>query len=583
MNNIIQYTSRTYNTVMNDINSVPELRDKPEWFKKIWAGAVDVLSMILNAESNQSYLETAFTEDSVDALVTLIDYQRSPHSTASNYIFFDAIRTAIFPFTVLVSDLIAFSEGSFTVSSKKFEARGDETFSAVSETFTASSTTDLLTVSRIYMTGELVRLSSTLTLPTATGGDLDANTDYFAIYVSDTTIKLARSRTNSYNGTFIDLTSNGTGTLNIKVYSKKIYVYQQTSVSSQSIGLFDGRTEWQEFNIPDSYMLKDTLTVTINSITYTRVDTFVNSNPSDKVYKILNKSDNRFSIQFPDGTYGEIPPAFDIMVSYAYGGGSDSNVSVINKINQYGGSDINIDGVSNYIELSGGGDREGMATAKIIGPLNLKAQSRFVTSDDGIALALAYSGITRATVDKNAFGPLTAAFYLVPSGGGVVPAPTLADLATYLQNRSILESIFTVCFSANYLTVNVTSTLKIKTGYTFASVKEYYELALKLIFSESTYEIYLMYLDEGIASAVTLINTRFSYSFTDADYATISPILDIINPVDFGVAIQLGDVHGITDNVDGVDYSIISVPSFPVTPTQFQITTYGTITTTQIP
>jgi hypothetical protein len=568
---------------MNDINSVDELKDKPAWFKKIWAGSVDVLSMIINAESNQGYLGTAFTESAVDALLALIDYQRTAHSTSSNYIFFDASRSVIFPFTASQSDLVAFSEGSFSVSSKRFESRADATFTEVSETFTASSATDLLTVARIYTTGELVRVSSTLTLPTAIGGNLDSGTDYFVIYITDSTIKLARSRINAYNGTAIDLTNNGSGILTIKIYSKKIFVYQQTSISSQSIGQSDGITEWQEFDVPDSFALQDTFAITINSLPYTRVPTFIDSIASDRVYKVINKSSNRFSIQFGNGVLGIIPPAFDIIIQYAYGGGIDSNVSVINKINQYGGTDTNIDGVSNYLSLSGGGDREGITSAKRIGPLQLKAQSRFVTSDDGIGLALAYGGITRATVAKNYFGPLTCAFFLVPSGGGTVPAPVLAYLAVYLQNKTIMESIMVTCYSADYLPVNVTSTLKIKTGYDYTTIKNYYELALKLIFSDSTYEIYLKYLDEGIAAAVDLINTRFSYSFTDVDYIVISPILDIVTPADFGIATQISDVYGVTNNVDGVDYSIISAPSFPITPTAYQITTAGTITTTQIP
>jgi hypothetical protein len=477
---------------------------------------------------------------------------------------------------------VAYSEGSLSVSSKRFESRANSTFAAITESFTASAGTNLLTVASVYQTGELVRLSTTGTLPTAVGGDLDAVTDYYTIYVGATTIYLARSRTDAYNGTYIDLTGAGTGTLTIHRFSKAVTVYQQTTVASYVVGKSDGATEWQEFDLADRYMLKDTLTVTINSIAYTRVDTFVYSISTDKVFKIKLKSDNKFSIVFPDGTYGAIPPAFDIYVSYAYGGGTESNISSLNTINSYGGSDSNLTGCTNYVALTGGADRQGITNAKILGPMLLKSRDRFVTTADGVYLALNYSGVTKATVVKNLYGILSCAVYIVPAGGGVAGAPLLAALQTYLIDRTILESIDVRCWSASYVTANVTSTVKIKTGYTWATVRDYYNLALDLIFSEITTEIQTTYADSGIDAARTAINTKWSFSFTSTNNAEIARILDSVTPHDFGVSIQISDVYGVTNNVEGVDYSIVSVPSFPITFAAGEIATAGTMTTTQI-
>ena len=581
-NSIIQYSSRTYQTVYNDVKAVTELKDKPEWYLKYWAGVADVISLIINAQANQSYLSTAFTENAVDRLLELIDYQRTPHATSSGYILFDINRSAIFPFTSVSANLVAYSEGSLSVSSKRFESRANATFTAITESFTASAGTNLLTVASVYQTGELVRLSTTLTLPTAVGGDLDAVTDYYTIYVGATTIYLARSRTDAYNGTYIDLTGAGTGTLTIHRFSKAVTVYQQTSVASYVVGKSDGATEWQEFDLADRYMLKNTLTVTINSIAYTRVDTFVYSISTDKVFKIKLKSDNKFSIVFPDGTYGVIPPAFDIYVSYAYGGGTESNISSLNTINSYGGSDSNLTGCTNYVALTGGADRQGITNAKILGPMLLKSRDRFVTTDDGIYLALNYGGVTKATVVKNLYGILSCAVYVVPSGGGVAGSSLLSALQTYLIDRTILESIDVRCWSASYVTANVTSTVKIKTGYTWATVRDYYNLALDLIFSEITTEIQTTYADSGIDAARTAINTKWSFSFTSTNNAEIARILDSVTPHDFGVSIQISDVYGVTNNVEGVDYSIVSVPSFPITFAAGEIATAGTMTTTQI-
>lgn len=76
-------------------------------------------------------------------------------------------------------------------------------------TFTAGAGTDLLTISSHgYFTGLKLQVSTTTTLP----GGLSASTDYYVIYVSANTFKLATSLANALAGTYIDITSAGTGT-----------------------------------------------------------------------------------------------------------------------------------------------------------------------------------------------------------------------------------------------------------------------------------------------------------------------------------------------------------------------------------
>lgn len=99
------------------------------------------------------------------------------------------------------------------------DATGSRTildFKWKTETFTADSTNEQLTVATVYKTGQRVRVSNTGgALPTG----LSAATDYYAIYVSDTSIKLATSRANAIAGTAIDITANGSGTNTIESYA----------------------------------------------------------------------------------------------------------------------------------------------------------------------------------------------------------------------------------------------------------------------------------------------------------------------------------------------------------------------------
>jgi len=77
----------------------------------------------------------------------------------------------------------------------------------VTNVFTASSVTSLLTVPTVIPTGTAFQL-------TVNGGTLPpplvANTTYYAIFVSPTTIHVASSFTNALSNTFITLTGNGT-------------------------------------------------------------------------------------------------------------------------------------------------------------------------------------------------------------------------------------------------------------------------------------------------------------------------------------------------------------------------------------
>jgi hypothetical protein len=79
----------------------------------------------------------------------------------------------------------------------------------LNQSFTANAGTDVITVDTMsWNTGTLVHTSTSDTLPAG----LAVDTDYYVIYVTATTIKLATSMANAIAGTAIDITDTGTGT-----------------------------------------------------------------------------------------------------------------------------------------------------------------------------------------------------------------------------------------------------------------------------------------------------------------------------------------------------------------------------------
>jgi len=583
--NPIQFTSRTFNTILNDINSDPELIDKPVWIKRGWAGIGDVLSMWNNVTANQSFLRTALTRQAVIDACALIDYDVSSKKTSEGILLFYISGGAAFPFTVLEADLKAQTQGSVAVSSKKFGARDDEIVAATTEVFIAVAATDLLTVARVYTTGEKVRVTTTNTLP----APLAIDTDYYVIYEDATHIKLATTLANAYAGTVIDLTSAGVGVHTVHLYSFQKTCYQQESLSSAVIlGASDGLTKWQEFDLLDKFVLSDTLEIEIDGDSWTRQDTFVYSEATDKHYKLLYKKDGKSYVLFGDGTYGAIPGAFDISADYSYGGGLDSNVSVIDKINVYAGSDANVEAVSNPATFTGGDDEESIDTAKRLAPLLLKARDRFVTVTDGEALAEAYGGISIVEVIKNAYGLLSAQVVIVPTGGGAPSAGLKTALNTYLTARTILESIDVRVTDPTYNTRDVTSAMKIDSGYTYAEVLPFYTLCVRLLISEYTTELLDDFSLNGIVSAVALINTKWSTAFDSGDYAQVQTFLEELDERPDLVP-HFGQTHRETETlgfinmfVNGCDYLTWTLPAFPITNTADEISIDGTMTLTEI-
>ena len=563
MINPIQYSSNDFQSVLNDINADALLIDKPEWFKRLIAGIRDSSNIVENAVALQSFLRTAFTREAVYDLCALIDYQIPSYTTSQGYaIFFLDAAAVSFPITFTAAELKAVSQGSIAVSTKQFEARTSETVSAISETFTAVYTTNLLTVARVYITGEKVRVSTTGTLP----DPLAIDTDYFVIYVSDTTIKLAETVVKAFLNDCIDLTNNGTPTNTIKLYSFSKLCYQQETKSTVVIGTSNGTDQWQIYYLPDAYILPTTLSIVINSVTWTQVTTFVNSISTDKHYKIIRLSNQYLKIMFGDGTYGAIPGAFSVYASYAVGGGITSNISVQNKIIAYAGGNVYINGVTNSLLFTGGAEEQSLEKSKIVAPMLLKARSRDITTDDGKYLAEAYSGVLKAKIIKNVYGLFSQQVVIVPSGGGYPTAGLKTALAAYLQALTILESVYTLVVDPVYVPISITATVKITATADWTTTKAYVVLAFRLLFSEVNQEIIDLYYDSGIASAITYINAKWATSFSTTDYVSISKIIENLTASEFGKDFQSSDVAGYIDSiVDGVDYIIIASPSFPIT------------------
>lgn len=571
----IQSQSNDYTQILNDINSDSELIDKPNWFKRLIAGIGDTISVWLNAAANNNLLRTAFSRRAVQDILEMIDYFLSPASTSSGTLLFYVNPAASLPITFAISDLIALFPGSSDKTQKRFEARASVTMTAFSETFTASAGTDLLTVARDYLTGERVRVSSAGTLP----APLVAATNYYSIRFSATTIKLATSVANAFAGIAIDLTTAGTGAHTITLHSFRASMYQQTSKTSfTTIGTSNGTSLFQKYELPDLNVIPETVEIVINGVGWTQVTTLINSISTDKHYLLRYRSNGVAYVEFGNGFYGAIPGSFDITAKYATGGGSVSNISGLNSITSYQAAHAQIQGVTNATKMTGGGEAESIETGKVVGPLLLKARDRFVTTDDGRALALNFGGLSIVKVNRNAYGALTAQILAVPKGGGFMSTPFKTSLDTFLTNRTILESVDVRVEDHVLLTQNLNISVTLLAGYLLANVTNFVSLAGRLSVTDVGQEVKDIFNENGILDAITFINSKWGYSFTSADSVEITNIINRFTAADFGKDVQLSDVLTVMDQITGVDFVTLNSPSFPIVVADNQLPVDGTVT-----
>jgi len=202
---------------------------------------------------------------------------------------------------------------------------------------------------------------------------------------------------------------------------------------------------------------------------------------------------------------------------------------------------------------------------------------------------LAYSDITQAKVNRNAYGVLSAQGIAIASGGGNPSVGRRTTIEAEMIDKTVLESIDFRFEAATITSTAVTAAAKLLSGYTWAgaqNVENYFELAFQLILTETGREIQTKYLDSGIADTVSLINSILSATFTAADYDAIIPLVENLEPRNFGDTIQQSDVFSyVQSNVDGIDYMTISVfgTGFPLVLSADEITTPGVLSLSEIP
>jgi len=128
--NVINYSDRDYQAIIDDLNADPDLKDLPEYVKRGPAGIFDVLNNNINATANALLLETMFSRPHAQDMLALIDYRLpwKATSSASEQVDIDPSYTVSGSYTVPREKLKFRYPGNALVQPQIWEARDDLTY-----------------------------------------------------------------------------------------------------------------------------------------------------------------------------------------------------------------------------------------------------------------------------------------------------------------------------------------------------------------------------------------------------------------------------------------------------------------------
>jgi predicted phage baseplate assembly protein len=234
-------------------------------------------------------------------------------------------------------------------------------------------------------------------------------------------------------------------------------VLQAQTIVNEVLGGSDGSRN-QTFQVANTPVVASSLVLQIQQTedgpdTWTEVDDFFGSGPSDEVY-VLDRTTGQISCG--DGVNGAVPAAYVpnpsanvVAVQYEVGGGARGNVAagLISTLSTpITGVDAN--NVSNLMPAVGGSDEESLSDAIARAPLALKSKDRAISVSDFELLATQAGGVARAKAlplynpqfpDLNCAG--TVSVIVVPNTSDPAPQATdalLAEVCAYLDARRML-------------------------------------------------------------------------------------------------------------------------------------------------
>lgn len=362
-------------------------------------------------------------------------------------------------------------------------------------------------------------------------------------------------------------------TFSIGTTTTSVKIYQQTTQDEIQSGTTDG-TSFQIINLPFTDIIKDTLEITINSIIYTRVDSFASYSENDYIYRLYYRTDGSSYIMLGGinsnslDQYGFIPNSgIPVFVKCATGGGINSNTGT-GTIIEYIGNDENIISVTNSIPATGGRDEESLVNASVMAPLHSRTCEYFINESTGIYLAKKNPSVQDAQIQKS--GLLAVDCWIIPVGGGLPSIELKNSIKDELESKSVMGEISVNMIDPTFIELYIYCSIISYPNFSKSLIERYSKLALVYRISEVSKIIRESYYSSGIEQAVELINAYLNQytndTYTASDYNSIEKIISNVPVQSIGESFYKNDLVMALTYVSGIDTVIINNPSDTIVP-----------------
>lgn len=206
----------------------------------------------------------------------------------------------------------------------------------------------------------------------------------------------------------------------------------------------DSIVELNEISANKQYV-EGSMTLLVNSVLWTLVETFAYSGPNDKVYKVELNEEFEPVIVFGDGKFGMKPTVGNsVRATYYITEGSQGNIaSGMFSTVPATIKNIVLDSiVTNSIPASGGTDYEDFASLKEHVPLSIKTLGVAITKDDWEALVKLVPGVNKSYV--NYICGRFVEIYITPVQGTEASTALLDEVSASLSKSKVITTSITV-------------------------------------------------------------------------------------------------------------------------------------------
>ena len=372
----------------------------------------------------------------------------------------------------------------------------------------------------------------------------------------------------------------------VTVAATQGYTVEETGVNA--LGVSSGVAD-QIFTLSDFPVIKDSIEITIDGVSYTLVDYLVDYSGNDPVYSIEIDAEDRTSVVFGDNIGGRVPPRnATIEATYRVGVGAAGNVAENTLTEIITNYQVGLQ-VNNEDAASGGLDSESTDSVRLNTPISVRALNRAVTLEDYASLATQISGVAKASAVANTYNSVT--LYYAPSGDPGVENDNVTPTLVFNTLEPTVQTFFTdkmpptttlTLQPPSYVDVDIEVDVQVLDQYRQSTVTNAVQAVLSnflafdnVVFKDRiTLQSVLTEISNvsGVSYAtVTLLDRNNSISAAARASASPTITLTTAKPHNYSIGTRV-TIAGVDASVNG-NWSIASAP----TSTTFTIT--GTVTT----